>query len=209
MSTNPKDLIGDTKPSLSLIPPTALVLLAKVMELGAKKYGSYNWRQNKVRATVYVDAALRHLLSYFDGETEDRESGVSHLAHVMACAAIVLDAEATGNLIDDRPTAGKTADLIRKYTTSKPVSFTRYKKVNLGPGAVIPVEDLGVLQKQIERRGFPRLDRRMSAQGDVSLTNSARRDNGRNNINQFGRRGGDRERWATKEECERWERWTA
>lgn len=118
-STNPKDLIGATKPPLSLVPPTALVFLAKVMELGAKKYGPYNWRQNKVKTTIYIDAALRHLLSYFDGESADTESNMSHLAHVMACMAIVLDAEATGNLVDDRPTAGKTAELIREFTHSE------------------------------------------------------------------------------------------
>jgi hypothetical protein len=119
--TNPKDLIGDTKPQLHLVPSPALVSLAKVMELGAKKYGAYNWRQNKVRATVYISAAMRHITSALDGEEVDPESGQSHYAHAAACMAILLDARATGNLIDDRPTPGCTARLIKELTVKKPI----------------------------------------------------------------------------------------
>ncbi len=115
-TTNPKDLLGSKKPSMWLIPQSAMVLVAKVMELGAKKYGPYNWRSKKVRSTVYVSAAQRHLASWLDGETNDDESGVSHLAHVMACCAIVLDAQATGNLIDDRPEPGAASKLIKEHT---------------------------------------------------------------------------------------------
>jgi hypothetical protein len=58
---------------------------------------------------VYVDAALRHLNAWFDGEQEASDSGVHHLGHARACMAILLDAEATGNLIDDRPAEGRGA----------------------------------------------------------------------------------------------------
>lgn len=114
--SNPKDLVGDTKPQLHLVPPTALVRCAKVMELGAKKYGPYNWRGNKVRRTVYLSAAMRHLAEDLDGESTDIESLQSHVAHAMACCAIIIDSEETGNQIDDRPVAGTTAKLIRELT---------------------------------------------------------------------------------------------
>lgn len=120
-TTNPKDLIGDTKPQLHLVPPTSLVFLAKVMELGAKKYGPYNWRSKKVRETVYISAALRHLTSALDGAGDDSESGQSHYAHAMACLAILLDAKATGNLIDDRPTPGCTEKLLKDLTVKRTV----------------------------------------------------------------------------------------
>jgi hypothetical protein len=55
-----------------------------------------------VSSTVYYDAALRHLMAWFDGETIDPESGLSHLAHVMACCNILLDAEKNGKLNDNR-----------------------------------------------------------------------------------------------------------
>lgn len=102
LGTNPKDLIGITKLRLDLIPSAATRPEAVVMALGAKKYGEWNWRANKVKASIYVAAARRHLMDWFDGQDIDPESGVSHLAHVRACMGILLDAEATGNLVDDR-----------------------------------------------------------------------------------------------------------
>lgn len=104
LGTNPKDLIGVKKLRLDLIPAAAERAEAHVLALGAQKYGEWNWRQNKVNASIYVAAARRHLLDWFAGIDNDHESGVSHLGHVRACMAILLDAEATGNLIDDRPT---------------------------------------------------------------------------------------------------------
>ena len=117
--SNPKDLVGETKPQLHLVPPAALIYMAKVMELGAKKYGPYNWRSNKVRHTVYLSAALRHLLTALDGESIDPESGSLHVAHAAACMAIIMDAKATGNLIDDLPIPGKAAELIKQLTVKK------------------------------------------------------------------------------------------
>lgn len=114
--SNPKDRIGLTKPPLRLIPAPALIKLAMVMGLGASKYGPYNWREKKVRYTVYIEAAQRHILSALDGEEIDPESGQPHTAHAMACMAIILDAQATGNLVDDRPTPGVAAKLIAELT---------------------------------------------------------------------------------------------
>jgi hypothetical protein len=116
MSTNPKDAIGLTKPALRLVPPALALHVATAMSDGAKKYGAYNWRENAVRNTVYVEAALRHLYSYLDGEDRARDSGRLHLAHVGACVAILLDALEYGNLIDDRATAGPAADIIDRLT---------------------------------------------------------------------------------------------
>lgn len=119
---NPKDRIGQTKPPLHLIPPSAEVLEAVVMGLGARKYGAFNWRSAKVRATVYIAAAKRHLAQWLDGESNDIESGVSHLAHARACLGILLDAQATGNMVDDRPPPGVATALISHYTGEPPMS---------------------------------------------------------------------------------------
>lgn len=116
---NPKDRIGVTKPSMHLNPSSALIFMAKVFELGAAKYGAYNWRSNAVKATVYISAAQRHIASYLDGEDNDPESGQPHLSHAMACMAILLDALATGNLKDDRPTKGVASELIAKLQVKK------------------------------------------------------------------------------------------
>lgn len=114
--SDPKASFGTKKPGLSLVPGTALMMLAKVMALGAKKYGAYNWRVTEVRASVYIDALLRHVYQWWDGEDIDPESGAPHLAHAMACLAIILDALAQGTLIDDRPTAGRTNNVIKELT---------------------------------------------------------------------------------------------
>lgn len=113
---NPKSQYGMKKPPFHLIPQPFLVILSKVMNLGASKYGPFNWRTNSVAASVYIAAAMRHIASYYDGEDKDPESGVSHLAHAAACMAILIDAQSTGNLIDDRPPAGVTAQLIKEHT---------------------------------------------------------------------------------------------
>jgi Domain of unknown function (DUF5664) len=103
--TNPKTAFGVQKAPLHLIPPSALLAMAEVIGLGAKKYGPYNWREHAVSASVYQAAAMRHLLAWWDGEDADPESAQSHLAHAMTCLAIVLDAAALGKMNDDRPKA--------------------------------------------------------------------------------------------------------
>lgn len=114
--TNPKDAAGSAKPQLHLIPPAAAIYEAKVMALGAAKYGAYNWRDKKVRLTVYISAAQRHMAQLLDGEDIDPESSQPHAAHVRSCMGIILDALATGNLVDDRPAPGVASRLIAELS---------------------------------------------------------------------------------------------
>lgn len=86
------------------------------MKDGKAKYGLMNWRTSGVAASVYYDAALRHLLAWYDGEDYAQDSGVHHLAHAMACFAIVLDAMHSGTLTDDRPVKGATSHRIKTLT---------------------------------------------------------------------------------------------
>lgn len=103
IGSNPKDLLGAKKPSLSKIPAVALLWESLAMMDGAGKYDPYNWRANAVVASIYVDAAKRHLDLWFEGQRVADDSGCHHLGHARACLGILLDAESTGNLIDDRP----------------------------------------------------------------------------------------------------------
>ena len=116
---NPKDAYGKAKPGLSAIPPSALIHLGAAMADGAGKYGLFNFRRTKIEALVYYDAAMRHLLKWRDREQYDSDSAVSHLGHVMACCAILIDAELQGKLIDNRGEAGKVSQLIDEMTTKK------------------------------------------------------------------------------------------
>jgi hypothetical protein len=113
---NPKTRLGLQKPSLSAVPATALFHLARAMMDGERKYGQYNWREKDVPARIYVDAAMRHILAWNDGEEAADDSKCHHLAHAMACCAIVLDAMEQGALIDDRGIAGKTSAVIKRLT---------------------------------------------------------------------------------------------
>jgi Domain of unknown function (DUF5664) len=102
-SPNPKDLVGITKVSLSKLPVIATAWGAMAMQDGAAKYGPFNWRDNDITASVYIDAAKRHLDCWFEGQENASDSHVHHLGHALACCAILLDAQAVGRLIDDRP----------------------------------------------------------------------------------------------------------
>ncbi|AET42288.1 gp114 [Ruegeria phage DSS3-P1] len=101
--TNPKTRFGMAKPGIYAIPPTALLHCGAAMHNGCEKYGLTNWREHEVSASVYYNAAFRHLAAWWDGEREAEDSGVHHLGHVMACCAVLLDAEHMGKLRDDRP----------------------------------------------------------------------------------------------------------
>lgn len=114
LGSNPKDLLGNTKVSLSKLPAVAIVHGAHAMMDGAIKYGPYNWRDNEVVGSIYVDAAMRHILDWFEGEELAGDSGVHHLGHAIACCAILLDAQETGNLIDDRPVTDENRGLLTK-----------------------------------------------------------------------------------------------
>lgn len=114
--TNPKDAIGANKLPLHLWPTTATVLGSLGLLDGMLKYGRSNFRAVGVRASIYYDAAFRHLNAWFEGEDTDPDSGLPHLAHALACLAILVDAEAAGKLTDDRMVAGGYRDLVDSLT---------------------------------------------------------------------------------------------
>lgn len=100
--TNPKDAIGGKKLPMNLVPSSLMIYAATSFAEGASKYGNYNWRVAGVRASIYKAALERHLAKWWNGETFDKKTNVHHLASVIACAGIILDAELVGKLEDDR-----------------------------------------------------------------------------------------------------------
>lgn len=101
--SNPKDAVGIKKVPFSTIPAVVMGELGLAMLEGALKYGKFNWRSVGVRSSVYYDAALRHLTSWYEGESTDPDSGLSHLVKAIACLVVVRDSELMGNVVDDRP----------------------------------------------------------------------------------------------------------
>lgn len=117
---NPKTAIGVTKVPLHLVPPSAKHYLALALADGARKYGPYNWRDHAISVSVYKAAAERHLDAFWDGENVAPDSGVHHVAHAMACCALMLDAFSLGMLNDDRPAVGAAAALQAEFTGNPP-----------------------------------------------------------------------------------------
>lgn len=89
------------KPPLGLISRTALEEEAKVLAFGAQKYGTHNWRGGMDFSRL-MDAALRHVYAFADGEDLDKETGLSHLAHARCCLAFLLEYQGKRLGTDDR-----------------------------------------------------------------------------------------------------------
>lgn len=111
---NPKQAYGDKKPRLSLNPLSAAIAQSEAQFDGALKYGEANWRDNPVEAMTYVDAAMRHIQLYASGEKYTRDTKVQNLGAVMACCAILIDAEIHCTLIDNRKHSPDACDELHK-----------------------------------------------------------------------------------------------
>lgn len=115
-SSNPKDIIGSNKLPLHLWPTTATATGCLGFLNGLLKYGRSNFRVVGVKASIYIDAAKRHLDAWFEGEECDPEDGVPHLSAALACIAIIVDAGAAGKLVDDRNVEGGYRKLVEELT---------------------------------------------------------------------------------------------
>lgn len=101
--TNPKDIIGMKKVPISTLSGPVLFEMGLGMLEGARKYGRHNYRAMGVSATVYFDAAVGHLIDWFEGEDIDSDSGLSHVTKAMTALLVLRDSMLMGNWIDDRP----------------------------------------------------------------------------------------------------------
>lgn len=100
--TNPKDAIGSTKLPVHLFPFSAIAYGCIGLLNGALKYGRMNWRAAGIRPTVYFDALNRHMNAWMEGEEVDPDDKVHHLMAAQATLAILIDAHASGTMVDDR-----------------------------------------------------------------------------------------------------------
>lgn len=93
--------LDNGKPQLSLIPREALLECGNAMTYGAKKYAAHNYKKG-IEYSRLIDAALRHLIAYNDGENNDTESGLSHLGHALASVAMLTYMHANHPEMDNR-----------------------------------------------------------------------------------------------------------
>ena len=70
------------KTDWNLVPWESVEQIAKVLQFGAKKYNSDNWRSGEgFDYTRVLNSLMRHIVAFQKGEDQDPESGLSHLAH--------------------------------------------------------------------------------------------------------------------------------
>jgi hypothetical protein len=131
--TNPKDAIGIRKAPLSTVPGNVIAEIGVAMLEGASKYGRHNYRVAGVRASVYYDAAMRHLIAWWEGEDEDPDSSMSHITKILACMTVLRDAMHQEVWTDDRPPRSKpfyaelnarAASILEKHAAANPRHHT-------------------------------------------------------------------------------------
>lgn len=128
--SNPKDAVGSSKvPLLSVLPLRVMGEVALGLLEGALKYGRHNYRAVGVRASVYVDAAARHMCDFWEGTDIDPASGIHHVSKAIASLTVLRDAMLNDLWTDDRPPKlepgwvdqlnAAAADLVARYPSPK------------------------------------------------------------------------------------------
>lgn len=108
--SNPKDLVGVKKVSMSTVPCTVMMELSVAMLEGALKYGRHNYRVSGVAASIYYDACKRHLDAWNEGQDIDPGSGLNHIIKAISTLTVLRDAMINENWIDDRPPRTKNQE---------------------------------------------------------------------------------------------------
>jgi len=156
-ATNPKDAVGTGKVPFSTVPSRVMAETGLAMLEGALKYGRHNYRVAGVRASVYYDAALRHLTAFWEGQDIDPDSGLPHIVKVIACMVVLRDSQVQENWVDDRPpkTPGewvaelnaRAKSLLERYPDPKQ-AFTELDQIPLALGAERYQAELRAQQKK-------------------------------------------------------------
>lgn len=128
--SNPKDAVGIRKVPFSCMSGPVLAEVGLGMMEGACKYGRHNYRAIGVRASVYFDAAGRHLWGWWEGQDIDPDSNIHHISKLIADLMVLRDAMIRGNWVDDRPPRTdeswiadaneKASDILDRYPNPKP-----------------------------------------------------------------------------------------
>lgn len=92
---------------MSTVPANVMAEVGVAMLEGACKYGRSNYRVAGVRSSVYYDAVIRHLFSWWEGEDIDPDSGMSHITKAITSLVVLRDAMIQDMATDDRPPRSK------------------------------------------------------------------------------------------------------
>lgn len=133
-SSNPKDVVGIRKVSLSVLPTPVMWEISLGMMEGALKYGRHNYRAIGVRGSVYYDATQRHLTDWWEGQDLDPASGLNHITKALSSLTVLRDAMIRDMWEDDRPPAtdpaflqdlnDRASALVDQYADRNPKHYT-------------------------------------------------------------------------------------
>ena len=121
---NPKDdaARAEDRAPLDYLEPAADEAVARVMKLGADKYGRRNYTVADVGLSTYIAAMRRHLNAIVRGEWIDAESGQPHLAHIGANVHVLLGADEAGKLTHDIIAEAKVVGLDPRESREREVA---------------------------------------------------------------------------------------
>lgn len=131
--TNPKDIVGIRKAPMSTVSAAVMAEVGVAMLEGALKYGRHNYRKVGVRASVYYDGTMRHLMDWWEGCDTDPDSGMHHITKAITSLVVLRDAMLQGKCEDDRPPISapfygrlndKASALMDKYADRHPKHYT-------------------------------------------------------------------------------------
>ena len=132
--SNPKDIVGVRKAPMSTVSAVVLAEVGVAMLEGASKYGRHNYRAVGVRASVYYDGTMRHLMDWWEGNDTDPDSNMHHVTKAITSLVVLRDAMIRGMMVDDRPPVSadfytelnaKAGAIIDKYAHLNPVHYTQ------------------------------------------------------------------------------------
>lgn len=124
--TNPKDNVGVKKVPLHVVSSPVMMELGLAMLGGDRKYGGHNYRVSGVRASVYYDATMRHLMHWWEGTDIDEDSGLSHITKAMSSLMVLRDAMLNNMWKDDRPPKVINQNWIKEYNKKAEDIMNKY-----------------------------------------------------------------------------------
>ncbi len=112
---------NEDKPKWSLVHYKSLEPMVRVLEMGAKKYSEDNWKIGLNRSEI-LESTMRHLTALMDGELLDKESGISHMAHIQ-CNAMFYNYHEANNSF----TKGEIISTTYNHVSASTIAPTPYE----------------------------------------------------------------------------------
>jgi|JI10StandDraft_1071094.scaffolds.fasta_scaffold58205_4 hypothetical protein len=156
--SNPKDAFGVKKASLSCVSAPVLMEVGVGMQEGGCKYGRHNYRVIGVLGSVYYDASLRHLMSWWEGEDIDPDSGMSHVTKAICSLVVLRDAMIQGKFNDDRPPRA-VAGWLAPLNAKSEALFEKY------PNPIFPYTEIGEQERKDQSWADAANEDRMTTKG--------------------------------------------